>query len=146
MTDKKNMKKYSNTVDNKITVLLIDDEPVVAEHIRRMLTAESEIAFHYCQNPVVAIRMALKIKPTVILQDLYMPQMDGFKLIKSIRANEELKDVPLIVLSSKNDAAIKAESLSLGANDYLIKLPARNELIARIKNLTGSNKKARRRK
>ncbi|MFC2131631.1 response regulator [Bacteroidota bacterium] len=142
MTDKKNMNEHSSMVDNIITVLLIDDEPEVAGQIRRMLTVENEIAFHYCQNPTVAIRMALKIKPTLILQDLYMPQMDGLKLIKSIRASEELKDVPLIVLVTKDETAIKAESLSLGANDYLIKIPDRNELIAKIKSLTGDNKKA----
>ena len=77
--------------------------------------------------------MASDILPTVILQDLVMPEIDGLTLVKFFRANPKLKDVPLIVLSTKEEPATKAEAFALGANDYLVKLPDKIELVARIR-------------
>lgn len=116
-----------------ITVLLIDDQAMVAEAVRRMLTDDPEIVFHYCQDPAKAIQTAESINPTVILQDLVMPEIDGLTLVKFFRARPKLKDVPLIVLSTKEEPATKAEAFALGANDYLVKLPDKVELIARIR-------------
>ena len=117
----------------KITVLLVDDQMIVGEQVRRMLAPEQDIVFHYCPDPTKAIAMATEISPTVILQDLVMPEIDGLTLVKFFRANQKLKDVPLIVLSTKEEAATKAEAFALGANDYLVKLPDKIELIARIR-------------
>jgi sigma-B regulation protein RsbU (phosphoserine phosphatase) len=63
-----------------------------------------------------------------------MPDMDGLTLVRFLRAKDApTLEVPLIVLSSKEDAEIKAKAFGLGANDYLVKLPDRVELIARIR-------------
>lgn len=116
-----------------ITVLLIDDQMIVGETVRRMLANENDIVFHFCQDPTTAIKMATEISPTVILQDLVMPEVDGLTLVKFFRVHPKLKDIPLIVLSSKEEAITKAEAFALGANDYLVKLPDKIELIARIR-------------
>ena len=116
-----------------ITVLLVDDQMIVGEQVRRMLAPEQDIVFHYCPDPTRAIAMAGDISPTVILQDLVMPEIDGLTLVKFFRANPKLKDVPLIVLSTREEPATKAEAFALGANDYLVKLPDKIELIARIR-------------
>ena len=116
-----------------VTVLLVDDQAMVAEAVRRMLEGEENIEFHYCQDPTQAIRAAQEISPTVILQDLVMPQLDGLTLVKFFRANEKTRNIPLIVLSTREEATTKAEAFALGANDYLVKLPDRIELIARIR-------------
>lgn len=116
-----------------ITVLLVDDQASIGEAIRRMVSTEPDIEFHYCQNPVHAIKIAKQIAPTVILQDLVMPEIDGLKLVQYFRANPATRDVPLIVLSVREDAAIKAEAFALGANDYMEKFPDRMEVIARIR-------------
>jgi len=121
------------TSKHPITVLLVDDQPIVAESVRRMLAAEPDIAFHYCQDPTEALGLANEIKPTVILQDLVMPEMDGLTLVRYFRANQTTREVPLIVLSSKEEAATKAEAFALGANDYLVKLPDRLEVVARLR-------------
>ena len=70
----------------QVTVLLVDDQPIVAEAVRRMLAPESDIAFHYCQDPTQAIAQANALGPTVILQDLVMPELDGLTLVKFFRA------------------------------------------------------------
>ncbi|WP_081980654.1 response regulator [Neosynechococcus sphagnicola] len=117
-----------------IIVLLIDDQPMIGEAVRRMLASETEIAFHYCNNPTQALKMATDCHPTVILQDLVMPEIDGLLLVKFLRTKNSLtRDVPLIVLSTKEDPVIKAKAFELGANDYLVKLPDSRELIARIR-------------
>ena len=72
-------------------------------------------------------------KPTVILQDLVMPEIDGLTLVKKFRAHEPTRETPLIVLSTKEEPAVKAEAFALGANDYIVKLPDRLELLARIR-------------
>jgi len=116
-----------------VTVLLVDDQPIVAEAVRRMLANETDISFHYCADPTKAIEQANLLAPTVILQDLVMPELDGLTLVKFFRVNPRTREVPLIVLSSKEEPVIKAQAFAIGANDYLVKLPDKVELIARIR-------------
>lgn len=119
--------------ERQTVVLLIDDQPIIAESIKMMLDGEPNITFHYCQDPREALLTAHKVAPTVILQDLIMPDVDGLVLVKYFKANEEIQNVPLIVLSSKEDPFTKAKAFEFGANDYLVKLPDKVELLARIK-------------
>lgn len=133
MHAKENSLLSSSLTQYTITVLLVDDQAIVAASVERMLAPEKDIVFHYCQNPTEAIQKAAEISPTVILQDLVMPEIDGLTLVKFFRAHPKLKDVPLIVLSSKEEAVTKAEAFAVGANDYLVKLPDKVELIARIR-------------
>ena len=116
-----------------IVVLLVDDQAIVGEAIKRMLADQTDIHFHYCRNPFESIEMAAVLRPTVILQDLVMPEVDGLTLVKFFRAHSATKDTPIVVLSSTEDAKTKSEAFGLGANDYLVKLPDRLELIARIR-------------
>lgn len=117
----------------EIKVLLVDDQAIVGETVKRMLAGETDMALHYCPDPSRAIPEALQFAPTVILQDLVMPDIDGLTLVRWYRAHPKLREVPLIVLSSREEAITKAEAFAQGANDYLVKLPDRIELIARIR-------------
>ena len=119
--------------EHPVTVLLVDDQAIIAEAVRRMLAAEADIRFHYCGDPTKAVEVANELSPTVILQDLVMPEIDGLTLVKFFRANPRTREVPMIVLSTKEEPVIKAEAFALGANDYLVKLPDKVELIARIR-------------
>jgi sigma-B regulation protein RsbU (phosphoserine phosphatase) len=119
--------------EHAVSVLLVDDQPIIGEAVRRMLASQEDIEFRYCQDPTEAVGMAKEVETTVILSDLVMPQLDGLELVKRFRADEETRRIPLIVLSTKEEAATKAEAFGLGANDYLVKLPDPVELIARIR-------------
>jgi two-component system, NtrC family, sensor kinase len=123
----------SEQSNQTITVLLIDDQVIVSEVIRRSLETQPDITFHYCADPNQAIQMALAIQPTVILQDLVMPDIDGLMLLRWFRQHPETAHIPMIVLSNKEDASMKAEAFTNGANDYLTKLPDPIELLARIR-------------
>ncbi len=117
----------------KITVLLVDDQAMIAEAVRRALASEDDIGFHYCQDPSKAIQMSAEIEPTVILQDLIMPDIDGLMMVRYFRVNKASAKVPIIVLSTNEEASIKSEAFKVGANDYLVKLPDKIELIARLR-------------
>lgn len=117
----------------KLVVLLVDDQRMVCEGIRRMLLGEKDIEFHYCTEPKKALTMAMEIRPSVILQDLIMPDVDGYTLVNDYRAEPETQNIPVIVLSSKEDPEDKSKAFERGANDYLVKLPSQIELIARIR-------------
>jgi two-component system chemotaxis family response regulator WspR len=116
-----------------VRVLLVDDQAMVGEAVRRALAQEPDIEFRYCGNSAEAIATAETSKPTVILQDLVMPGADGLTLVRRYRANPLTRDIPIIVLSTKEEPTIKSEAFASGANDYLIKLPDAIELIARIR-------------
>jgi PleD family two-component response regulator len=111
-------------------VLLVDDQRLIGEAVRRMLRSEPGLEYHFCQHPEEAIAKANEVRPTLILQDLVMPDVDGLEMVRRFRENETTADVPIIVLSSKEDAATKADSFRAGANDYLVKLPEEIELLA----------------
>ena len=127
------MDKTTALNEHRIKVLLVDDQTIIGEAMRRMVGDEPDIDFHYCKNPTQAIQLANKIFPTVILQDLVMPEIDGLTLVRYFRANKTTREVPLIVLSSKEEANTKAQAFAVGANDYLVKLPDRLEVLARIR-------------
>jgi len=114
-------------------VLLVDDQAMIAEGIRRMLADQPDITLHYCDDPMDAVNQAVSMQATTILQDLVMPDVDGMTLVRFYRNHPILKDTPIIVLSSKEDPKVKSQAFENGANDYLVKLPDKIELIARIR-------------
>jgi two-component system sensor histidine kinase/response regulator len=118
-------------VHELFSVLLIDDQPMVAEAVRRLIGPETQ--FRSCSQPAEAIQCALEIGPTVILLDLVMPVKDGLVLLSEIRAHPQLQKIPVIMLSTREDPEKKAMAFERGANDYLIKLPHRVELLARLR-------------
>jgi len=117
-------------------VLLVDDQKMIAEAIRQMLAGEAGIRLHHCADAAHALAMAVEVQPTVILQDLVMPDVDGLTLVRYFRAHPATSDVPIIALSTREEPAVKAEAFHVGANDYVVKLPDRIELAARIRYLS----------
>ncbi|MBD2339697.1 response regulator [Calothrix sp. FACHB-156] len=118
---------------DKATVMLIDDQLIIGEAVCQILASEPKISFHYISDPTQAIQEAIALSPTVILLDLVMPEMDGLMLLRWFRSHPATRDIPIVMLSSKEEAKVKAEAFAAGANDYLIKLPDPVELIARIR-------------
>jgi len=130
------MEDYSSAYQDQAldtVLMLIDDQPMVADLVKRSIQGEPDINFHYCEDPTNALREAENIRPTVILLDLVMPEMDGMTLLRFLRANPTTHDVPVVVLSTREEADTKAEAFANGANDYAVKLPERPELLARIR-------------
>jgi two-component system, chemotaxis family, response regulator WspR len=113
-------------------VLLVDDQIIIGEVVRRIVREQANMEFHYCASARDAIATAKEVKPTVILQDLVMPGVNGLDLVRKYRADPVTAGIPIIVLSSKEDPITKKEAFRAGANDYLVKLPDEIELVARL--------------
>lgn len=125
--------KTATTEKSNIRILVVDDQPIIIESIRRLVASEEDLDIYACSDPTLALATASELEPSLILQDLVMPEVDGLMLVKFFRAHPKTKDVPIIMLSSKEDAKIKAAAFSVGANDYLVKLPDPIELVARMR-------------
>ena len=114
-------------------VLLVDDQAMIGEAVRRLLAGQPDIAFEFCSDGGAAVDTAARFHPTVILQDLIMPGVDGLDMVGRFRADPATSEVPVIVLSAREEPVVKARLLEAGASDYLVKLPDQVELIARIR-------------
>ena len=88
----------TSRMHRQILVLLVDDQALVGESVRRMLLPEEGIAFHYCSHAGEALLLARELRPTVILQDLVMPELDGLTLVRHYRGDPATRDIPIIVL------------------------------------------------
>ena len=122
-----------NSPAGTIRVLVIDDQRMVVEGVRRMLQSEPGIEFFYCTEPTKALETAIAVGPTVILLDLVMPEVGGMTLLRFFKANKKTEDIPIIVLSSIEAPVDKEAAFGAGASDYVVKLPDKIELIARIR-------------
>ena len=85
----------TSSVDYSTMVLLVDDQPMVAQAVGRLLADLPDIDLHYCCDPIEAIKEANSIKPSVILQDLVMPSIDGLDLVRLFRANPATAETPI---------------------------------------------------
>jgi two-component system chemotaxis family response regulator WspR len=128
----------SSPLRQNVMVLLIDDQVIVAEAMRQALHGEPDLEFHYSQDCSNAVEVARRVQPTVILQDLVMPGVDGIELVRKYRADPHTCNIPIIVLSAKEEAVVKSEAFRAGANDYIVKIPEPVELIARIRYHSGA--------
>ena len=104
----------------KVKILVVDDIPLNVLLVKKMLqplgfdTSEAE-------DGVVAMEKIEADKPDLILLDLMMPRMDGFEVLRRLRANEETKSIPVIILSALNSNDDVAKGISMGAEDYITK-------------------------
>ena len=114
-------------------ILLVDDQPIVGEFLRKMLASETDLDLHFCSEAEKALPLAKSMLPQLILQDLVMPNADGIQLVKDYRSARELAETPIVVLSGKEDSAVKKAAFEAGANDYIVKPPDPIELIARVR-------------
>lgn len=114
-------------------ILLVDDQPMMGEVVKRMLGAAGGFELRVVSTPGSALDAAREFMPTVILQDIEMPGINGFELLDAYRADAALADVPVLMLTSVENAEAKAKAFELGANDYMVKFPDAIEMVARVR-------------
>jgi two-component system KDP operon response regulator KdpE len=112
-------------------ILIVDDEPdvvkVIAMSFRMQQPAWEVIS---AQDGLEALEMLDRERPDVVLLDIGLPEMDGFEVLKSIRL---YSDVPVIMLTVRDDELGKVQGLELGADDYVTKPFSHLELLARVR-------------
>ena len=111
-------------------ILLADDNADMREYLGRLLSGRYQV--EAASDGLEALKVAREHTPDLVLTDVMMPRLDGFGLLKQIRANERLKTVPVILLSARAGEEASVEGMESGADDYLIKPFSARELVARV--------------
>jgi twitching motility two-component system response regulator PilH len=113
------------------TILIVDDSPTERHVLNEMLTkAGYEIVT--CDNGEDAITQAKEIHPDLILMDVVMPGLNGFQATRAISRDEETKNIPIVLCTSKSEETDKIWGMRQGARDYVVKPVNRDELLAKI--------------
>lgn len=120
----------TKTIDTR--VLLVDDHLINAELVGGMLLDVPGLVLEYQQDPTRALETAVAFAPSVIMVDLHMPMIDGLEVIKILKQDARVAEVPIIMLSSNTSPQVKASGFEAGAIDYLVKWPDKVELTARL--------------
>ncbi|MGI4848404.1 MAG: response regulator, partial [Janthinobacterium lividum] len=120
------------------SVLLIDDETVAEDLIGYRLGNGLDFTLRYDHRAHLAVELCREVGATTVIVDLRMPGTNGFEVIQMLRAQHDTCHIPIILLSSEDDAEVKARAFALGANDYMVKWPDRREVEARVRYHTGA--------
>lgn len=115
-------------------IMMVDDEPLNMEVLKVHLEEEGYTRFSTICDSMQALQAIRRELPDVLLLDLVMPLVSGFDILTEMRCDEQLKSIPVIVLTSSNDAATKLTALQLGATDFLAKPVDASELALRMRN------------
>lgn len=115
-------------------IMMVDDEPINMRVLQLHLSALGYGRFVSVTDSTQAMDKIRSERPSVLLLDLNMPEVSGLEILRDVRADDELKQLPIIVLTSSNDPETKVEALELGASDFLPKPVDANELALRMKN------------
>lgn len=111
------------------TVLVVDDDKNICELVRLYLTKEGyNTACAY--DGKRALEMVEELKPSAVVLDIMLPEIDGIEVLKQIRQN---RSIPVIMLTAKGETIDKVLGLELGADDYVVKPFEPKELMARLK-------------
>ena len=110
-------------------ILIVDDEPQITRVLRTALSTQG-YSLRVAANGVQGLETAHDWKPDLVITDLAMPEMDGVELCRELRA---VSQVPIIVLSVRNQDRMKIEALDAGADDYVTKPFSIQELQARVR-------------
>jgi diguanylate cyclase (GGDEF)-like protein len=118
----------------KSSILIVDDSKMARQQVIEILKEKSLFKFFYeAGDGIEGFKAALNREVDLILCDVEMPGMDGFKFLRMMNSREELQDIPVIMVTGREDTETKVRGLEQGASDYVTKPFDPAELIARVK-------------
>jgi len=115
-------------------ILIAEDERDIRDLVAFTLRFAGHEVFA-ASNGEEAVDMAPKVNPDLILMDVRMPRMTGYEACKAMKANPDLKDIPVVFLSAKGQESERQQGLEAGAEDYLLKPFAPDQLTLHIKTI-----------
>jgi DNA-binding response OmpR family regulator len=126
----------ANEIRIKPKILLVDDQ----ESVQKLLDAILKVRNYdvvYASNGLDAIEIALSVKPDLVLLDVMMPGMDGFKVCQALKGNSATKEIPVVFLTARGDDSDREMGERVGASGF-VKKPFRSaELLSIISSLLG---------
>jgi PleD family two-component response regulator len=120
-------------------ILIVEDNSTVTSVVKYFLELEGfEVLL--AADGRAGLEAAHREKPSVIVTDVNMPEMDGFEMLKALRANPATRDVAILMLTSEDSLESETRALSAGADDYILKPVEPRRLAARVKALLARSK------
>ena len=116
-------------VDRHVHILIVDDNADMASYLRRLLSKRWSVAC--APDGIAALDAIRERRPALVLTDVVMPNMDGFGLLRELRAESSTATLPVIMLSARSGEHAEA-ALEAGADDYIVKPFSARELVARV--------------
>ena len=122
-------------VQNKgsFTILIVDDEPINIQVLINHLSLQNYTIIQASSGIEACTLIEQEAKPDLILLDVMMPRMTGYEVAQEIRKRFPVNELPILMLTAKNQTSDLVTGLNVGANDYLMKPISKNELLARVK-------------
>jgi DNA-binding response OmpR family regulator len=117
-------------------ILIAEDERDIRDLVAFTLRFAGHEVFA-ASNGEEAVEMAPRVNPDLVLMDVRMPRMTGYEACKILKANPDLKDIPVVFLSAKGQETEIQQGLEVGAEDYLLKPFAPDQLTNRVKAILG---------
>jgi len=112
-------------------ILVVDDSPTMMSATSKILTAAGHNVIQ-ADGGDQGIAKAASDKPDLILMDVVMPGINGFQATRKITTTPETKDIPVIMLTTKDQETDKVWAMRQGATDYIVKPPSKEELLSKI--------------
>jgi len=127
--EKTNVSSRPSTHQKTIKIACVDDSPTILREMQRLL-GEEPYEITKIENPVEAAAILFRVKPDLILMDISMPEINGYKLCSLLRNSKALAGVPIIMVTSRTGVIDKVRAKASGATDYLTKPFTKNSLLA----------------
>ena len=128
---KRTIERQALKLDRDVSILLVDDDPGAIQLMGRILADLGQLRF--ATNGKDALRLARDSAPDLILLDAEMPGMSGFELLKALKAEHALSDVPVIFITSHAEVGFEVSALDLGAADFIAKPLRSSRVLARVR-------------
>jgi CheY-like chemotaxis protein len=122
---------------NRKKILLVDDSATILM-MERMILTKGPYDLVTAANGEEAIAKARSERPDVILMDVVMPKMNGFEACRAIRADADLRDTPIIIVTTRGENANVEAGFESGCNDYVTKPINSTELLTKLRNVLGA--------
>ena len=116
-------------------VLVVDDNKITTKLMHRYLDAHNFEVFEAFDG-IECLEKLKERKPNLVVLDVMMPRMDGYETVKQMREDEQLKDIPVVIVTALNDVQTQIKAIEMGADDFLSKPVEEKLLIAKAKVLT----------
>jgi len=125
------------TSDGASTVLVVEDDPAIVEVVQAQLE-KAGFTVDCARDGREGIEKTFDGLPDVIVLDLSMPLIDGFDMLKRLRSERALRDIPVLVLSARSSRHDVVTALELGAKDYMVRPFNGRDLVGRVRTLAGT--------
>lgn len=116
-------------------VAIVDDEPTNVKIVRKYLSDAGYQHFTTTTDSTLAMEMLRQERPDALLLDVMMPQVDGLQILESVRADQQLQYMPVLILTASTDSKTKLRALNAGATDFLAKPIDPSDLLPRLRNV-----------